>query len=327
MENNGMHSIDYMGLAACLEEQDVDDNIIIHAEDDEENTYNENKLQTSLGAMEQDPVSMDAFKLYSIDVRKYKLLTAQEELEVAKRIADGDRKARDILVTHNLRLVLYHAYKFRGKGVDIMDLIQEGNIGLIYAADKFAYQKGYRFTTYATFWILQRMRKAIACRSGIIEIPQYIIVKIRAVLEARNRFVEREEREPNIDELAAEVGYTKRVLKNVLNVPSCKMSLDTPANDDGDPFVSLCVDDDEVPLEQLVERESLREIMEQEVMKLAPKEQFVVIHSFGLFNHPIYNGARIGREMGITRERVRQIKRDALIRMRLENPELEEFAE
>lgn len=327
MANEKKEKIDYMGLAACLADQDVDDNIIIHAEDNDENTYDEDTLQKNLGEMAKDPVSMDIFKLYSKEIRKLPLLTAEEEKKVAKKAEEGDKEARNTLVTRNLRLVLYHAYKFRGKGVDIMDLIQEGNMGLIFAADKFSYKRGYRFSTYATFWILQRMRKAIASRSGIIEVPQYIMAKIRAVLEARNQFVERENREPSIDELAAEVGYTRRVLKNILNVPSCKVSLDAPTSEDGEPYLSFCVDDEDLPLERLVERESLREIMEQEVMKLSPKEQYVIIHYFGLFNHPVYNGARIGREMGITRERVRQIKRDALIRMRLENPELEEFSE
>lgn len=258
-----------------------------------------------------------AVKLYlkdvSREVKKHGLLTREQEVELAKRIKRGDEEAKNLLISSNLRLVVSCAKKFANKGVAIEDLIQEGNLGLCIAAGKYDTKKGFKFSTYATWWILQRIRKLIVMKYNVINVPAHVYYKSRAISKARSQFLENYKREPSEQEIADITGLPLRTVRTVINMPGRMIDLDAKIDDSGQAtFGDIIPDMEDKEIHTVVENNLLHEQLEEKIDNLLEREQIVVKKYF-------FEGkslAQIGNEMGLTRERIRQIKQDAMKKLK-----------
>lgn len=255
-------------------------------------------------------------QLYRAEASKYHLLSKEEEVELAKEVEKGNKKAVEKLANSNLRLVLSNASKYSSYGIEMSDLIQDGMEGLMKAINKYDYRKGFRFSTYATWWILQRIRKTVADRNAMIKTPAYIISKASKLSAIENEFCEEHKRLPTIDELTQLTGLSEKVIKSLRNIPSCSLVLDSPTSDEADTTVGdFVADDASLSIEEQYEFDILSEQISEIISNLAYREQFVVKHYFGLDGGEACNLQEIGDMLGITRERARQIKNDALAKI------------
>src|SRR6059058_667516 len=258
----------------------------------------------------------DALQLFLNEAGRYKLLTAAEEVELAKRIERGDREAKDLMINSNLRLVVSIAKKYQGHGISLLDLIQEGIIGLIRAVEKFDWRRGYKFSTYATWWIRQAVQRGVANKSRTIRIPVHIVEREQKIARAERELTAKLERPPTDEEVAKHAKLSLKHVREVRAAARAVTSLDRPVGDEGDTsFGDLIAGDSSEPSEEVhvsLSEHALRGAVE----KLPEREQHVIKLRYGL------NGDRdpksletIGREMGLTRERVRQIETMALERL------------
>jgi RNA polymerase primary sigma factor len=255
----------------------------------------------------------DALQLFLNEAGRYKLLTAEDEVELAKRIERGDKEAKDLMINSNLRLVVSIAKRYQGHGLSLLDLIQEGIIGLIRAVEKFDYRKGFKFSTYATWWIRQAVQRGVANKSRTIRIPVHIVEREQKIARAERELVVKLGRQPTDQELARAAKLPLKQVREVKSAARAVTSLDKPIGDDdsatyGDLFASEQVDTDEeveVSLREETLRKALADLPERErkVLKLR--------YGLGGDREPMSLEA-IGRELGITRERVRQIEANAL---------------
>jgi len=254
----------------------------------------------------------DALQLFLNEAGRYKLLTAEEEVELAKRIERGDKEAKDLMINSNLRLVVSIAKRYQGHGLSLLDLIQEGIIGLIRAVEKFDYRKGFKFSTYATWWIRQAVQRGVANKSRTIRIPVHIVEREQKLARAERELVVQLGRQPTDQELAKAAKLPLKQVREVRQAARAVTSLDKPIGDDagtyGDLFASQQVETDE-EVEISLREETLRKALAD----LPEREREVLQLRYGL------NGDRepmsleaIGRQLGITRERVRQIEANAL---------------
>jgi RNA polymerase primary sigma factor len=255
----------------------------------------------------------DALQLFLNEAGRYKLLTAEEEVELAKRIERGDKGAKDLMINSNLRLVVSIAKRYQGHGLSLLDLIQEGIIGLIRAVEKFDYRKGFKFSTYATWWIRQAVQRGVANKSRTIRIPVHIVEREQKIARAERELVVKLGRQPNDRELAEAAKLPLKQVREVKSAARAVTSLDKPIGDDdtgtyGDLFASEQVDTDE-KVEVSLREETLRKALAE----LPERERVVLKLRYGLDGgrEPMSLEA-IGRELGITRERVRQIEANAL---------------
>ena len=263
-----------------------------------------------------------AFVLYLRNVadivKKYPVLTQEKELELAKRISEGDKAAKETLINSNLRLVIYNAKKYKRCGVPIEDLVQDGNLGLCKAAEKYDYRKKYRFSTYATWWILQGIRNAVASKDGVIRVPLQMKKRAKKVQEINELFHEKKGRYPTIDEISKISGLSKRTIKTVLNIPICTTSIDSPVDDDN---MTSIIDIFDAKTEKRLEDINDFSLMKKEIIKglntLDSRSRTAVIkYAQG------YNMREIGEMFGgLTRERIHQILNDAYDKLRF-NPNI-----
>src|SRR5436305_199365 len=258
----------------------------------------------------------DSLQLFLNEAGRYPLLTAAQEVELAKQIEGGDKRAKDLLVNSNLRLVVSIAKKYQGHGLTLLDLIQEGIIGLIRAAEKLDWRKGFKFSTYATWWIKQAVQRGVANKARVIRIPVHVVEREQKVLRAERELVAKHERTPTDDEIAA---HSKLSLKHVREVRAAARSvasLDKPVGEEdsahfGDLFASEGPRPDEA-----VEVELTEQALRRAVEDLPEREQAIVKLRYGLDGDPEPKSLEeIGRIMGITRERVRQLEAEALRRL------------
>ena len=258
----------------------------------------------------------DALQLFLNEVGRYKLLTADEEIELAKRIERGDKEAKDHMVNANLRLVVSIAKKYQGHGLSLLDLIQEGIIGLIRAVEKFDWRRGYKFSTYATWWIRQAVQRGVANKARTIRIPVHIVEREQKISRAERELIAKLERTPTDDEIARTARLPVKQVREVRAAARAVASLDKPVGGEGDTaFGDLFAGETAEPEEELhvsLEEDAVR----QAVSELPPRERAIIQRRYGL------NGDRdpksleeIGRELGLTRERVRQIEAEALRRL------------
>lgn len=258
----------------------------------------------------------NALYSYVNQVSKIKLLTKEEELELGRKyFEEKDINARNKLIEANLRLVMKNAMRFKGRGIDMLDLIQEGNVGLTKAADKFDYRKGYRFTTYATWWVLQGIRQVVMQgKSNMILVPGYIQRKQKKIETFVNNFVDEYKREPTLKEISEATDFSERVVKNLLNAPSAVLTLDARVNTDtDDTFADFAVDVDALSTENIVEREFIQNSVNECIDKmLSEREKYVVKLYYGFGGNEKCSLQEIGNRLNLTRERVRQIKSEAL---------------
>jgi RNA polymerase primary sigma factor len=258
----------------------------------------------------------DALQLFLNEAGRYKLLTASEEVELAKRIERGDKSAKDLMINSNLRLVVSIAKKYQGHGISLLDLIQEGIIGLIRAVEKFDWRRGYKFSTYATWWIRQAVQRGVANKSRTIRIPVHIVEREQKISRAERKLMTKLERDPTDDEIAEEAKLSLKHVEEVRAAARAVTSLDKPVGSEGDSsFGDLIAGESAEPSEEV--HVSLAETAVRSAVETLPeRERAVVKLRYGM------NGDRdpqsleqIGRELGLTRERVRQIEAQALKRL------------
>src|SRR4051794_24714660 len=257
--------------------------------------------------------SLDSLRLYLREIGKVPLLTADQEVYLAKRIERGDMGAKTQMIEANLRLVVSIAKSYLGRGLSFLDLIQEGSLGLIRAVEKFDYRKGYKFSTYATWWIRQAVTRAIADKARTIRIPVHMVEKLNKVVHIERQLVQRLGREPNAEEIAEELEMTPEEVREILRMAQLPVSLEKPIGEEEDSALGDFVQDEaaESPFDtaQLSLR---REDIESALGALPERERQVIELRFGLYGGPPRTLEEVGRAFGVTRERIRQIENNTL---------------
>lgn len=267
-----------------------------------------------------DDVSDDSVRLYLREIGKIPLLNAEEELELAQKVVAGDKKAKDKMAEANMRLVVSIAKRYSGRGLDFLDLIQEGNTGLLRAVEKFDPDKGFKFSTYATWWIRQAITRAIADQARTIRIPVHMVETINKLLRTQRRMTQELNREPTIEELAKELEMEPEKVEYVIKIKQDITSLDAGVGRDGDDEDSVLQDfiedeDSETP-EQAATSQLLKEQVQSILSTLSDREQKIVKMRFGLENGKSHTLEEVGQEFAVTRERIRQIEAKALAKLR-----------
>ena len=259
----------------------------------------------------------DPIRMYLKEIGKIKLLTPEEELEIAKKMSEGDEDARRRMSEANLRLVVSIAKRYVGRGMQLLDLIQEGNLGLMKAVEKFDYTKGYKFSTYATWWIRQSITRAIADQARTIRIPVHMVETINRVLRTSHAMVQQLGREPTTEEIAKELHLEVSKVEEVLKIAQEPVSLETPIGEEEDSHLGDFIQDDEASQPQ--EEASytlLREQLEEVLSTLTSREEQVLRMRFGLTDGKPHTLEEVGKEFDVTRERIRQIESKALRKLR-----------
>jgi len=261
-------------------------------------------------------ISQDSIQMYLREIGKIPLLTAEEEISLAKRKERGDKEADKKLIEANLRLVVSIAKKFVGKQLSLLDLIQEGNIGLFRAVKKFDHRKGYKFSTYATWWIRQAITRALADQSRTIRIPVHMVETINRFQQVERRLLQDLGRDPTPEELAAEMGEEVEKIKHIIKISQDTVSLETSVGDDDDDDDSSLSDFIEdvksVSPSQAAGRELLKDYIREALKDLSPREQKILEMRFGLTDGVTHTLEEVGKEFDVTRERIRQIEAKAL---------------
>jgi RNA polymerase primary sigma factor len=260
--------------------------------------------------------SLDSLRLYLREIGKVPLLTADQEVYLAKRIERGDMIAKTQMIEANLRLVVSIAKGYLGRGLSFLDLIQEGSLGLIRAVEKFDYRKGFKFSTYATWWIRQAVTRAIADKARTIRIPVHMVEKLNKVVHIERQLVQRLGREPEPDEIAAELEMTTEEVREILRMSQLPVSLEKPIGEEEESELGDFVEDDSA--ESPFDTASLtlrREDVQRALDSLPDRERKVIELRFGLLGHQPFTLEEVGRAFGVTRERIRQIENNTLKRL------------
>jgi RNA polymerase primary sigma factor len=271
--------------------------------------------------------SLDSLRLYLRSIGRVELLTADQEVSLAKRLERGDMAAKRQMVEANLRLVVSIAKGYLGRGLSFLDLIQEGSLGLIRAVEKFDYRRGYKFSTYATWWIRQAVTRAIADKARTIRIPVHMVEKLNKVVHVERQLVQSLGREPTPDEIASELQWTARDVKDIQRFAQMPVSLEKPIGEEDDSELGDFVEDDDAlsPFDtasENIRRENVRTVLDA----LPPREREVLEMRYGLKGHQARTLEEVGRAFGVTRERIRQIENNTL--KKLENlPEAQRLRE
>ena len=259
----------------------------------------------------------DPVRMYLKEIGKIPLLTQEEELEIARRMAEGDEKAKQQMTEANLRLVVSIAKRYVGRGMQLLDLVQEGNLGLLKAVDKFDYSKGYKFSTYATWWIRQAITRAIADQARTIRIPVHMVETINRVVRTAHAMVQELGREPTSDEIAAKMKMDVVRVEEILRIAQEPVSLETPIGEEEDSHLGDFVQDDvTVQPAEAASYTLLREQLEEVLKSLSPREEQVLRMRFGLVDGKAHTLEEVGKEFDVTRERIRQIESKALRKLR-----------
>lgn len=293
------------------EEDEVDDEEIILTEEDEVDVENID-LSVPDGISIEDPVRM-----YLKEIGKVPLLSAEEEIELAKKMEMGDEEAKKRLAEANLRLVVSIAKRYVGRGMLFLDLIQEGNLGLIKAVEKFDYRKGYKFSTYATWWIRQAITRAIADQARTIRIPVHMVETINKLIRVSRQLLQELGREPTPEEIAEEMNMPVDRVREILKISQEPVSLETPIGEEEDSHLGDFIQDDNVPVPaDAAAFTLLKEQLEEVLGTLTEREQKVLTLRFGLEDGRARTLEEVGKEFNVTRERIRQIEAKALRKLR-----------
>lgn len=266
----------------------------------------------------QSPISsVDALRMWMATVTKTRLLTREEEVEVAKRIRAGDEAAREQLIRCNLRLVISVAAKYSGYNVPLADLIQEGNIGLLRAVEKFDHTRGFKFSTYAIWWIRQAVLRALDNYSRVIRLPTYVVAKVSRMERSIARLSQDLERDPNVEEIAASLEISPEEVRELMAIPSELLSLELPIDDSPAApalrdFIQDLDDWSQHPLDGIIQTEQVRRMLDA----LPDKERRMMLLRFGLEGNEEHTLREIGAQFDVTRERVRQIELEVMRRLR-----------
>ncbi len=267
-----------------------------------------------------DDISDDSVRLYLREIGKIPLLNSEEELELAQRVVAGDKKAKDQMAEANMRLVVSIAKRYSGRGLDFLDLIQEGNTGLLRAVEKFDPDKGFKFSTYATWWIRQAITRAIADQARTIRIPVHMVETINKLLRTQRRMTQDLNREPTIEELARELEMEPDKVEYVMKIKQDITSLDAGVGrDDGEDDTVLgdfIEDEDAASPEESAANQLLKEQVQDILSVLTEREQKILKMRFGLDDGKSHTLEEVGQEFSVTRERIRQIEAKALAKLR-----------
>jgi RNA polymerase primary sigma factor len=267
-----------------------------------------------------DDVSDDSVRLYLREIGKIPLLSAEEELALAQKVVAGDKRAKDKMAEANMRLVVSIAKRYSGRGLDFLDLIQEGNTGLLRAVEKFDPDKGFKFSTYATWWIRQAITRAIADQARTIRIPVHMVETINKLLRTQRRMTQELNREPTIEELAKELEMEPEKVEYVIKIKQDITSLDAGVGRDGEDEDSVLgdfiEDEDGATPEESATSQLLKEQVQAVLSTLSEREQKIVKMRFGLENGKSHTLEEVGQEFAVTRERIRQIEAKALAKLR-----------
>ena len=297
-----------------FEEQNID--IVEEVEVPEDINEEIAQLETVLGANEGINID-DPVRMYLKEIGKVPLLTAEEEVEIAKRMSAGDIDAKHQLAEANLRLVVSIAKRYVGRGMLFLDLIQEGNLGLIKAVEKFDYRKGYKFSTYATWWIRQAITRAIADQARTIRIPVHMVETINKLIRVNRQLVQEYGRDPRPDEIAKEMGISEDKVREILTIAQEPVSLETPIGEEDDSHLGDFIPDDDAPAPaDAVASSLLKEQLGEVLATLTPREAKVLKLRYGLEDGKARTLEEVGREFNVTRERIRQIEAKALRKLR-----------
>ena len=259
----------------------------------------------------------DPVRMYLKEIGQVKLLTADEEIELAKRVSEGDKVAKDRLTEANLRLVVSIAKKYSGRGLHILDLIQEGNTGLIRAVDKFDYTKGNKFSTYATWWIRQAITRAIADQARTIRVPVHMVEVINKATRCNRKLVQELGREPTLEEIAAELNLPIEKIIEANRTAADTLSLDMPVGDEEDTTIGSFVEDDNTPGPvDATSNAMLSEALTEILGTLTEREADVLRMRFGMYDGRTHTLEEVGQIFGVTRERIRQIESKAIRKLR-----------
>ena len=295
-----------------ITDDDADDDILLEVDDDDEIEVEKIDLSVPDGVSIEDPVRM-----YLKEIGKVPLLSAEEEIELAKRMELGDQEAKKRLAEANLRLVVSIAKRYVGRGMLFLDLIQEGNLGLIKAVEKFDYRKGYKFSTYATWWIRQAITRAIADQARTIRIPVHMVETINKLIRVSRQLLQELGREPTPEEIAAEMNMPVDRVREIVKISQEPVSLETPIGEEEDSHLGDFIQDDNVPVPaDAAAFTLLKEQLEEVLGTLTEREQKVLTLRFGLEDGRARTLEEVGREFNVTRERIRQIEAKALRKLR-----------
>ena len=295
-----------------ITDDDVDDEMLLDVDDEDEIEVEKIDLSVPDGVSIEDPVRM-----YLKEIGKVPLLSAEEEIELAKRMELGDQEAKKRLAEANLRLVVSIAKRYVGRGMLFLDLIQEGNLGLIKAVEKFDYRKGYKFSTYATWWIRQAITRAIADQARTIRIPVHMVETINKLIRVSRQLLQELGREPTPEEIAAEMNMPVERVREILKISQEPVSLETPIGEEEDSHLGDFIQDDNVPVPaDAAAFTLLKEQLEEVLGTLTEREQKVLTLRFGLEDGRARTREEVGKEFNVTRERIRQIEAKALRKLR-----------
>ena len=267
-----------------------------------------------------DDISDDSVRLHLREIGKIPLLSAEEELELAQRVKAGEKRAKDKMAEANMRLVVSIAKRYSGRGLDFLDLIQEGHTGLLRAVEKFDPDKGFKFSTYATWWIRQAITRAIADQARTIRIPVHMVETINKLLRTQRRMTQELNREPTIEELAKELEMEPEKVEYVMKIKQDISSLDAGVGRDGEDEDSVLgdfiEDEDGATPEESAANQLLKEQVQSVLSTLSEREQKIIKMRFGLDNGKSHTLEEVGQEFAVTRERIRQIEAKALAKLR-----------
>ena len=301
----------HVDVLRITDDDDVDEEEIILTEEDEVNVENID-LSVPDGVSIEDPVRM-----YLKEIGKVPLLNAEEEIDLAKKMELGDAEAKKRLTEANLRLVVSIAKRYVGRGMLFLDLIQEGNMGLIKAVEKFDYRKGYKFSTYATWWIRQAITRAIADQARTIRIPVHMVETINKLIRVSRQLLQELGREPTPEEIAEEMNMPEDRVREILKISQEPVSLETPIGEEEDSHLGDFIQDDNVPVpSDAAAFTLLKEQLVEVLGTLTEREQKVLRLRFGLDDGRARTLEEVGKEFNVTRERIRQIEAKALRKLR-----------
>ena len=301
------------GIVAMVPESDTEDDSILDVEDEPTEEELENiEMAVPDGVSIEDPVRM-----YLKEIGKVPLLTAEEEKELAMKMEAGDMEAKKRLAEANLRLVVSIAKRYVGRGMLFLDLIQEGNLGLIKAVEKFDYRKGYKFSTYATWWIRQAITRAIADQARTIRIPVHMVETINKLIRVQRQLLQELGREPYPEEIAEKMGLPVERVREIQKISQEPVSLETPIGEEEDSHLGDFIQDDNVPVPaEAAAFTLLKEQLVEVLGTLTEREQKVLCLRFGLEDGRARTLEEVGKEFDVTRERIRQIEAKALRKLR-----------